>query len=63
MNVENLSCGLLKLEPQAFENGYNTGLLKELQITASYNKGTEVTKNINLLTVANIWSATFIYSK
>ena len=62
MNVENLKCGFLKLEPQAFENGYNTGILKELQITASYNKGTEVTKNINLVTLANTWSAVFLHA-
>ena len=62
MIAENLSCNFLKIAPQSFETGYNTGTLKELQVTASYNQGTEVTKNINLTTLLNLWKCTFKYA-
>lgn len=62
MLIEKLNCDFLKLSPFSYENGYNTGTIKALQISAKANDGILVTKSIDLTTPTNKWSVDFLGS-
>ena len=59
MILEKLNCEYLKLSPFSYENGYNTGTLKALQITGKVNDGELITKNIDLTVARNRWVVEF----
>lgn len=60
MILEKLNCDYLKMSPFSYENGYNTGILKALQITGKVNDGTLITKNIDLTVPKNKWVLNFV---
>jgi len=62
MILEKLNCDFLKVSPFSYENGYNTGILKELQITGKVNNGSLITKNIDLTVPKTTWSIDFLAS-
>ena len=59
MILEKLNCDYLKVSPFYYENGYNTGIIKALQITGKVNDGALVTKNIDLTVPKNKWVLNF----